>query len=569
MFQGILVEISDVEKPDKAYLRFKPVNMRDSQNINLVYLPDSLQYVPGSTIIYLVRLSEIPFGTKTLNIIVSDSNNNELGRLPLAVTTKKPAYLKVKITDEKGDPASARVGVYSNNHFNYPPQTLPLYPWDHTVPEGLNYDPTWPAKRKRVFYTRGTFEMAIQPGDVFLVVKKGVEYKRYEKRFKIKAGETRECSIQLDRYFNLPKEGWYSSDDHVHVYRDGKNNKDILEWAKAEGVNVVNVLQMGDIGREYYMQYAWGDEGTYAEGNYLLRSGQENPRTHERGHVLMINNARSHWDPATYYVYEKALDLTHKEGGLNGYAHNGTIFNAERGLAIDVPLGKSDFVEVDAYHMKALYDWWNLGYKQTVALGSDYPYAEWFGDRNFYVYVRGPFNFDNWLKAFKEGKTFSSTGPIIDFTVDEQLPGSEIVLKTPRRLKVKLRARINPTLDTLRRVELISMGKTIAECVPESEKEKVDCTIEYELPVNQSMWIAGRALGKRTEAHTTAIYISVDGKPFWNPDGLEDRIAYMEGKLNELEKLINDGKIPASQGASLMEYINQAREVYRDMRAKL
>ncbi|NOX96769.1 MAG: hypothetical protein GXO98_01635, partial [Nitrospirae bacterium] len=387
MFQGIFVEISDIEKPDKAFLRFKTFNMRNSQDFSLNYLPDSIQYSPGSTILYLVRLSELPLGKSTLNITIKDSDNKEIGSLPLPITTKKPAYLKVTVRDEKGELTSARVGVYSDGRFNYPPETLPLYPWDHKTAEGLNYDPTWPSKSKRVFYTRGTFKMAIRPGDVLLVIKKGIEYKRRKERFQIKAGETKKYPIQLERYFNLPKEGWYSADDHVHVYRDGKNNEDILEWAKAEDIHFASILQMGDITREYYLQYAWGDKGTYSQGDYFIRSGQENPRTHERGHILMINNARSHWDPSMYYVYEKALDLTHRDGGVNGYAHNGTIFKAERGLAIDAPLGKSDFIEVDANHMKALYDWWNLGFKQTVALGSDYPYAEWFGNRNFFVYV--------------------------------------------------------------------------------------------------------------------------------------------------------------------------------------
>ncbi|NOX96863.1 MAG: CehA/McbA family metallohydrolase, partial [Nitrospirae bacterium] len=211
---------------------------------------------------------------------------------------------------------------------------------------------------------------------------------------------------------------------------------------------------------------------------------------------------------------------------------------------------------------------WNLGFKQTVALGSDYPYAEWFGNRNFFVYVRGDFNFKNWLKAFKEGKTYVSTGPVIDFTVEGQLPGSEITLKAPGKLKVKLRARINPTLDTLKKIELVSMGKTIAEAIPESKKEETDCTLEYELQVNQSLWIAGKALGKKTAGHTTAIYITVAGKPFWNLDGLDKRITYMEGKLSELENLINDGTIPADQGKYLLGYINKARKVYKDMRAR-
>ena len=106
----------------------------------------------------------------------------------------------------------------------------------------------------------------------------------------------------------MPAEGWYSGDDHCHVRRDGVTDHTILQWTKAEDVHVSNIVQMGDINRLYFLQYAWGDEGMAVDGDYVLRTGQEDPRTFVNGHTLMFNLTNAIHDRDSYYIYSDALD---------------------------------------------------------------------------------------------------------------------------------------------------------------------------------------------------------------------------------------------------------------------
>ena len=51
-----------------------------------------------------------------------------------------------------------------------------------------------------------------------------------------------------------------------------------MQWVQAEDIHVSNIVQMDDINTLSFIQYAWGDQGMYVDGDYVLRSGQEGPR---------------------------------------------------------------------------------------------------------------------------------------------------------------------------------------------------------------------------------------------------------------------------------------------------
>jgi hypothetical protein len=61
-------------------------------------------------------------------------------------------------------------------------------------------------------------------------------------------------------------------------------------------------------------------------------------------------------------------------------------------------------------------------------------------------------------------------------------------------------------------------------------------TAELEIMAERGMWIAARAeAGTAQVAHTTPVYVTVDGGGFHNPDTLSTRIETVERYLRELE----------------------------------
>ena len=83
-------------------------------------------------------------------------------------------------------------------------------------------------------------------------------------------------------------------------------------------------------------QYAFGKQSWYREGDYLLATGQENPRTDFRGHgVISAGNSAVNF-PNSYLIYSKFGGEGKRQGALSGYAHLGVAVGATYGLAIDL-----------------------------------------------------------------------------------------------------------------------------------------------------------------------------------------------------------------------------------------
>ena len=123
---------------------------------------------------------------------------------------------------------------------------------------------------------------------------------------------------------------------------------------------------------------------------------------------------------------------------MSGYAHvAGELFNVRRGLALDVPLGAVDFVEVlqDGILATELwYDFLNLGFALTPTAGFDFPCPSAPGGERNYVHVGEAFSVNAWYVQLRANRTFVTNGPMLEFTVNgngigskiELLPGDEI-----------------------------------------------------------------------------------------------------------------------------------------------
>ena len=117
--------------------------------------------------------------------------------------------------------------------------------------------------------------------------------------------------------------GWYSADDHLHISRpvDGLNPY-ISKMMQAEDVNVSNLLLFG-LARRFHncVQYAHGPDGLYREGDYLLATGQENPRTHFLCHVVTLGSHSPVNFPEEYLIYRRFFEEVQRRQALSGFAH--------------------------------------------------------------------------------------------------------------------------------------------------------------------------------------------------------------------------------------------------------
>jgi hypothetical protein len=90
-------------------------------------------------------------------------------------------------------------------------------------------------------------------------------------------------------------------------------------------------------------------------------SGQEDPRTGRRGHTLHLNIADRARDVDRYFLYHELFARLRAGGSVSGYAHVGSDwFGESAGLALDVPFGIVDVVEVlQAYRLR-IHPWYDF-----------------------------------------------------------------------------------------------------------------------------------------------------------------------------------------------------------------
>ena len=465
-------------------------------------------------------------------------------------TTRVPAAqgrVRLEVKDAAtGRAVQARVGLYDESG------RLPL-PTDQAIPVRrfsdqirrvwLNRRTFWPVESREAFYVDGAYEARVAPGTYDLVVSRGPEYRLHHQKIRIAPDEVTAVAVPLGRYDNLPARGWYSGESHLHLRRDEVADREVWQQVAAEDLHIAHLLEMGNIMGTYFKQPAWGKAGRYERDGVALVSGQEDPRTVARGHTIHWNVDRhTHFERDAFFQYHHVFERTRLGGAVTGYAHHGELFNGRRGLALDVPFGLVDFIEVlqgGRIATETWYNFLNLGFRILPVGGADWPYfgPTLPGVERTYVNVDGPFSIDSWLEGFRRGRAYVTNGPFLELRVNGQPMGAELRVPRGTTLEIDASARLNPDVDALDRLELVVLGD-VARQEPARGQDRVQ--LKTTVTADRSLWLAVRAYGSHQEAqfttiaHSAPVYVMVGDELTWKADALEQLVAVQRGHLNDL-----------------------------------
>lgn len=548
----------------------------------------NLDVSAAGTTYAVVGLEHLPFGRTTLQLQVNRPGQPALP-YSLDVTTPPPGRLKLTVlSDDTGQPTPAMVRLMWRtdglqrrpaNGIEFAPQfdgqgsATGVRAANLPGPLGVHF-----------WCSPGPFDMALAPGVWQIGVRRGVEHEVLFEDVTIKSGETVERTLRPKRWTDLRKLGWWSGDDHVHTrILSDDDARNVMAWVQAEDVHLANIVKMGDIYRTYFEQRGFGPAYRVVDGEYVLSPGQECPRTHDQiGHTLAMNITAMVRDPERYFLYDTVFDAVHAQGGLSGYAHvNSGMFHVHRDMSLNVPRAKVDFVEILQFNhlgTDLYYEFLNLGCKLTASAGSDVPWGGTIGEVRAYAFLGDqPFTADNWFAAFGRGRTFTTSGPMLEFRVDDALPGDELVVKSDRQLRVRARAWGDPRRMAPVKLEIVRHGEVIRAAESE-DAQHPEAALDFTVNAGDGCWIAARAAaGDGTTAHTTPVYVIREGLRFWRYDAIADLIAKREASLKEIESIVAEarrldaqGKLEtdryrkqlARQGDALLERVALARGIY-------
>ncbi len=539
----------------------------------------------------VVGLERLPFGRTMLCLDLRRPGQPGV-QLPVDVTTPGPGRLKLTVlSDDTGKPAPAMVQLMwrTDGLVRQPANGIEFAPqFDKQGKASGARNANLPGALRETFWcVPGPFDMAVGPGTWRIGVRRGVEHEVVFRDVTVQSGQTVGQTLRPKRWVDMRKRGWWSGDDHVHCrILSDEDARHLMAWIQAEDVHLANIVKMGDIYRTYFEQRGFGPAYRVADGEFILAPGQECPRTHDQiGHTLAMNIASMIRDTDRYFLYDEVFDAVHAQGGLAGYAHvNSGLFHVHRDMSINVPRQKADFVEILQFNSLGTdlyYEFLNIGCKLTASAGSDVPWGGTVGEVRAYAFLgEEAFSADAWFEAFRKGRTFTTSGPMIEFRVENAMPGDEIRLASSRTLRVRARAWGDPARMAPMRLEIVRHGEVIRSA-ESAHPLSAEAEVDFAVDAGHGCWIAARARGgDGTSAHTTPVYIVREGLRFWKYDGLEALFKTRESSLAEIEQMVADarrdnaeGKLEtdryrqqlALQGDLLLQRVALARKVYQNL----
>lgn len=404
-------------------------------------------------------------------------------------------------------------------------------------------------------YVDGTFQGELPVGDVYVELSKGFEYRPIRQKVTIKPGQ-RELSLTLERPLDWRGRGWMTADTHVHFLSP------TTAWlqGQAEGLNLVNLLasQWGDLFTN--VGDITGDMSKVSDKETIVWVGTEN-RQHLLGHISMLGTqgdpvypmtasgpGESYLGDPTWDSLGGWADANHERGGVVVTPH---FPNPYSEVVADVILGKTDALEMtnftpafDGVNVTEWYKFLNCGYRVPCVGGTDKMSAAMvMGSIRTYAYLGdAPFTFDAWGEAIKAGRTFASTGPLLDLRVEGRRPGDVIDLpKGGGTLAVEV---IAESLAPLATIEVVVNGQVVATAQP--QPGALSTTMRAQVPVAGSGWIAARCTSNQSgwalstrgvAAHASPVYVVVDGAELYNPSSATYMLTLLEGGMTWVDTL--------------------------------
>ncbi len=465
---------------------------------------------------------------------------------------------------------------------------------------------------RHYFYAQTISDRTIEvpAGEYTVEVSEGLEIAPLRRTVNVAEGrrETVELTLQPRKLELAPTKHWVASDLHVHMNYGGTYRNDLddlVRLGEAEGLEVVNQLTVNKEQRYPDIQFlAFQETGSRADARYRAHDlrivqGQEFHTSYwgHRGivglkdHLLLPgyagypDTAAASLSPMNADVY----DLAHAEGALVGAVHpfdevpDPYAKPAERitdELPVDVALGKLDYMEIVGFsdHKSTAAVWYkllNLGFKLPAGGGTDAtanyaaPIRGQVGFDRVYVWTPGwPVSIDTWKEALKQGRTFATNGPLIEFQLGGEMVGGELKFDAPQAA-VPFTAKLR-SIVPVDHLELVCNGKVAETLKLDGSRESAD--VSGTIPLARSGWCVLRAWSEKAVypvmdnyayATTSPVYLTIGGQRAYAEEDAGYFKAWIDRTI-EITDRYPDWNSPEEK-LRVMQKLRDARAVYEGL----
>lgn len=484
-----------------------------------------------------------------------ESPSSHGGEVSVRVVGKEKTWLTARVLDaDTGTPLAARVHMRS-------PEGRYLPPYGHRHEVNDNWFEDYGADVKlgdtQYAYVDGRFSAELPVGDLFIEVSRGFEYQPIRQQVSISRGQ-KELEIRLKKTEDRRKSGWITADTHVHFISPETAR---LE-AAAEGINVINLLaaQWGDLFTN--VGDITGRKSGSSSDDTIVWVGTEN-RQHFLGHISMLGvqgdpvfpmstagATEGYFGDPTERAMSEWADECRAKGGLVvvphfPFPHSEIIAEVVRGRVDGLEFWDFWTPTMDTFSFHEYYRLLNCGYRAAVVGGTDKMSAAMpVGNVRTYAQVGDAgLSFDTWVDAVRAGRTYTTSGPLLDFTVDGFGPGDELKMKAGGG-KVQIDARATSLTGPIHRLEIVFNGKVIATA--ETKTGATTLVLSDTISVPGTGWLAARCVSQHKAwsvwpqhiaAHTSPVFVKAPGEELFDNPTAEYLVKTMEGGVVWLDTL--------------------------------
>ena len=180
-----------------------------------------------------------------------------------------------------------------------------------------------------------------------------------------------------------------------------------------------------------------------------------------------------------------------------------------------------------------------------------------------------PAPISTWFDGLKQGRTFATNGPLLEFKLDGQMVGGELGFVVGRET-VPFTARVR-SIVAVDHVEVVCNGKVMQDLKLYGLREAAD--FAGSIPIRESGWCLLRAWSDKAEypvmdqyiyATTSPVYVTVGLKRAYSREDAEYFAAWI-GRTMEITGEYPDWN-SAEEKELVMGRLRKAREVYMGMK---
>ncbi|HXJ61601.1 MAG TPA: CehA/McbA family metallohydrolase [Verrucomicrobiae bacterium] len=451
-----------------------------------------------------------------------------------------------------GDPVTARVSVkQQGGKYHFPFGSL------YRLTSGAGH-----------FYAREAAELILPAGQFTIQAWHGPEYLVHQQSLEIVADRNQEVTVAFDRWINMPEKGWFSGENHIHAnYGYGAWHNDpetVRDQCEAENLHVANVVVANSDGdgvfdRDYFL----GRPDPLSSSRTIIYWNEEF-RSTIWGHLTLgqlsqlvepiftgFKDTTNPWDvPSNADIAQR----THTQRGTVSYTHPAStpesLYDgayAAKGLPVDAALGRIDTLDVMGSGYEASLRLWyrllNCGFRLPAAAGTDVflnritSYPPGWG--RCYVKLTNGLSYAEWMRGQKDGRSFITTGPTLEWTAAGLQPGDTLRLDSPNKVRVQAQALSQFPIKSL---ELIANGTVVA--ATNSASGQRELTLNEEFTAERSGWMAVRCASGSVGypgspafgAHSNPIYLEVQGHPLESRADAQYFLAWIDRLEADLKK---------------------------------